>query len=168
MPPAIARTLRRAAAPDTATDSLTLDYEGRFLRRRTLTTDAGAEIHVDLPETVSLHDGDALVTEDGTLIAIRAASEPLIEITAPPTDLTRLAWHIGNRHMPAQVELARLLIQANPVMADMLARLGATTRTVREPFTPEGGAYGHGRTHGHHHGGATDHPHAHAHDHAND
>ncbi len=159
-----ARALRRATPPDAAADRVTLDYEGRFLRRRTLTTDAGRPLLVDLPETVSLNDGDAFETEAGALITVRAAPEPLIEITAPPADLTRLAWHVGNRHAPAQIEPNRLLIRSDPVLADMLARLGATTRAVTEPFRPEGGAYGHGRTHGHHSGGPTDHPHAHASD----
>jgi len=160
----IARTLRRAAAAGPTADRVTLDYEGRFLRRRSLTTDAGRSLFVDLPETVSLEAGDAFETEDGALIAVAAAAEPLIEVVAPPQDLARLAWHIGNRHTPAQIEPGRLLIRADAVLADMLARLGAHIHAVTEPFRPEGGAYGTGRTHGHHHGGPTDHPHPPAHD----
>lgn len=159
-----ARNLRRAAPTGAAFDRVSLDYEGRFLRRRTLTTEAGRALLVDLAETVSLDDGDAFETEDRRLVAVEAAAEPLIEVTAPPHMLARLAWHVGNRHAPAQIEPDRLLIRADPVLADMLARLGATTRHVMAPFRPEGGAYGHGRTHGHHHGGPTDHPHAHAED----
>lgn len=159
-----ARNLRRAAPTGAAFDRVSLDYEGRFLRRRTLTTEAGRALLVDLAETVSLDDGDAFETEDRRLVAVEAAAEPLIEVTAPPHMLARLAWHVGNRHAPAQIEPDRLLIRADPVLADMLARLGATTRRVMAPFRPEGGAYGHGRTHGHHHGGPTDHPHAHAED----
>ncbi len=160
----IARRLHRAGAAGPVSDRVTLDYEGRFLRRRSLTTDSGRSLFVDLPETVSLEAGDAFETEAGDLIAIAAAAEPLIEVVAPPQDLARLAWHIGNRHTPAQIEPGRLLIRADPVLADMLARLGAHAHAVTEPFRPEGGAYGTGRTHGHHHGGATDHPHPHAHD----
>lgn len=156
-----ARSLRRNAGHDAALDHVTLDYEARFLRRRALRTDGGREVMVDLPETVSLEDGDALETEAG-LVCVIAAAEPLIEVRAAPHDLTRLAWHVGNRHTPAQIEADRLLIREDAVLADMLERLGAQTRAVREPFRPEGGAYGLGRTHGHHHGGATDHPH---HDH---
>ena len=78
-----------------------------------------------------------------------AAEEDLLEITGP--DLVRLAWHIGNRHMPCQIEADRLLIQRDHVIRDMLNHLGATLREVSEPFTPEGGAYGHGRTHAHAH-----------------
>lgn len=130
-------------------DHVTLDYDARFLRRKVLTTDSGAQVLVDLPKTTSLAHGDALETSDGLLIGIRAAAEPLLEITG--RDLHRIAWHIGNRHTPCQIEDTRLLIQNDHVMARMLAQLGAHVHEVVEPFTPEGGAYGHGRTHGHDH-----------------
>ena len=81
--------------------------------------------------------------------SVVAASEPLLEITAD--DLTRVAWHIGNRHTPCQIEPGRLLIQHDHVIRDMLGKIGAATRDVTEPFTPEGGAYGMGRTHSHAH-----------------
>ena len=128
---------------------LALNYEDRFLRRKVLTTSDGEALLVDLPQTTSLDHGGVLVLEGGGEIAISAAPEPLIEITGQ--DLTRLAWHIGNRHTPCQIEPDRLLIKPDHVMADMLALLGATTRDVVEPFNPEGGAYGHGRTHSHAH-----------------
>ncbi|MCW8843077.1 MAG: urease accessory protein UreE, partial [Rhodobacteraceae bacterium] len=83
------------------------------------------------------------------LIEVKAAEEDLFEIAGG--DLTRLAWHIGNRHTPCQIEAGRLLIQRNHVMHDMLEKLGATITEITAPFTPEGGAYGHGRTHGHSH-----------------
>lgn len=134
-----------------ATERVTLDYEGHFLRRRLLATDSGGQLLVDLAETISLEAGDALVATDGTRIAVAAAPEPLIEIVASSHELARLAWHIGNRHTPARIEPHRILIRADRVMEAMLARLGAATRTVREPFSPEGGAYGVGRTHGHAH-----------------
>ena len=141
-----AQTITHAHHTD---DHVTLDYDARFLRRKVLTTDAGVQVLVDLPETTSLNAGDALQTTDGTLIGIRAAPEPLIEIRG--ANLTRLAWHIGNRHTPCQIETDRLLIRRDHVLADMLTRLGASLRDVVEPFTPEGGAYGHGRTHSHAH-----------------
>ena len=100
-------------------------------------------------------------------IAVRARAEPLLEVTADPADLIRIAWHVGNRHMPAQIEAHRLLIRADHVMADLLARLGAEVRPVSVPFTPEGGAYGPGRTHGHDHG-TPEHHGAHAHPAAGD
>jgi urease accessory protein len=145
----VASILHRAGhLPGDTTDTLTLDYEARFLRRKKLVTGAGAGVLVDMAETVSLDHGDALEADDGSLIGIVAAPEALLEITG---DLTRLAWHIGNRHTPCQIEARRLLIRDDPVLADMLAGLGATVTPVTAPFTPEGGAYGHGRTHGHSH-----------------
>lgn len=132
-----------------AHDLVTLTYDQRFLRRKVLTTVHGLCFLVDLEHTTSLNHGDALELEDGRLIEVIAAEEDLLEITGP--DLVRLAWHIGNRHMPCQIEADRLLIQRDHVIRDMLNHLGATLREVSEPFTPEGGAYGHGRTHAHAH-----------------
>ena len=131
------------------TDTVTLTYDERFLRRKLLTTDQGAEFLVDLPETVSLNAGDAFKLQDGSLIGVLPAVEELLEVKG--ADLVRLAWHIGNRHTPCQLGADRLLIQRDHVMRDMLTKLGADLRDVSEAFTPEGGAYGHGRTHGHAH-----------------
>jgi urease accessory protein len=152
-----AGALRRGDAAG-AVDRVRLDYRDRFVRRRRLVTAGGTAILVDLPETVSLDDGDALVLDDGRLVAVEAAPEPLVEITAPPEALVRLAWHVGNRHTPAEIRSGRLLVQRDHVIEDMLRRLGATLAFVDRPFRPEGGAYGTGRTHGHHHGAATDDP----------
>lgn len=143
-------------------DTVTLDYDARFLRRKVLTTDAGVQVLVDLPKTTSLNAGDALETSDGQKIGIRAAAEPLLEVRG--ARLHRIAWHIGNRHTPCQIEADRLLIQRDHVMADMLQKIGAAVTEVVEPFTPEGGAYGHGRTHGHDHSHQHG-PDAHTHDH---
>ncbi|MCU4654734.1 urease accessory protein UreE [Roseibacterium sp. SDUM158016] len=143
-------------------DRLILDYEGRFLRRKRVVCASGRAVLVDLPETVSLDAGDALETEEGGLVAVEAAPEPLLRITG---DLPRLAWHIGNRHTPCQVLEGHLLIRDDHVLSDMLARLGAGVERVTGPFTPEGGAYGHGRTHGHSHGPGHDHGHDHDHGH---
>jgi urease accessory protein len=149
LPPA--RLLHRQGARTDASGaslSLELCYEDRFLRRKRLVTREGPALVVDLEQTTSLDAGDVLECADGTRVAIRAAAEPLLEVTG---DLPRLAWHIGNRHTPCQVEAGRLLIQRDHVLRDMLERLGAGLREVVEPFTPEGGAYGFGRTHGHAH-----------------
>ena len=127
----------------------TLDYDARFLRRKRLATDCGVAFLVDLPQTTSLDAGDTLLLSDGRRVLIHAAEEKLLEVRG---DLPRLAWHIGNRHTPCQVESSRLLIQCDPVIAHMLEHLGATVREVHEAFTPEGGAYGQGRTHSHEHG----------------
>ena len=132
-----------------AADHVSLTYEDRFLRRKVLTLASGAQLMVDLPQTTSLNHGGVLITTDQTEIRIAAAPEPLLSVTGP--SLHRIAWHVGNRHTPCQIEETRLLIQRDHVMADMLGKIGATVTEVIEPFTPEGGAYGHGRTHGHDH-----------------
>ncbi|TMV63131.1 urease accessory protein UreE, partial [Thioclava sp. BHET1] len=103
--------LRRGHGRPT-TDRIVLDYEARFLRRKRLMTEAGLAVLVDLAETVSLESGDALELESGALIEIEAAQEPVLVITG---ELSRLAWHIGNRHTPCQIEAGRLLIRRDPV-----------------------------------------------------
>lgn len=129
-------------------DQISLTYDARILRRKRLVSDGGTAFLVDLAETRSLGQGDAFKLDSGEVVAVVAAPETLLEVTG---DLPRLAWHIGNRHTPCQVEKDRLLIQADHVLAGMLETLGAKVREVTEPFTPEGGAYGHGRTFGHSH-----------------
>ncbi|MCD9146272.1 MULTISPECIES: urease accessory protein UreE [Pseudophaeobacter] len=129
-------------------DEVTLTYDARFLRRKVLTTTSGAQFLVDLAQTTSVSGGDAFKLSDGRLVAVVPASEALLEVTG---DLVRLAWHIGNRHTPCQIEDTRLLIQRDHVLRDMLQKLGADLHEVEAPFCPEGGAYGHGRTHGHSH-----------------
>jgi urease accessory protein len=147
LPPA--RSLNRT--PDrTPYDLVVLSYDERFLRRKRLVTVHDEGFMVDLAETTSLNHGDCLVLDDGRLIEVIAAEEPVVAITG---DLPRLAWHIGNRHTPCQIEADRLLIRQDHVLEAMLRQLGATLSRSLEPFTPEGGAYGHGRTMGHDHGG---------------
>lgn len=169
--------LTRAADLPTADDHCLLSYDARFLRRKRLETVTGAAFLIDLAQTVSVDQGDGFVLSDGCVVQVQAAKEALLEVRG--ADLVRLAWHVGNRHTPCQIEPDRLLIQRDRVMRDMLAQLGAEVTEVTEPFTPEGGAYGHGRTHGHHHGDAQgnavadkhdhhhhgDHEHAHEHHH---
>ena len=150
---------------------ITLDYEGRFLRRKRLVTDEGEAFLVELPETVSLSPTDGFILDDSRIIAIRPKPEPLLKITH--NHLPRIAWHIGNRHTPCQIEQNYLLIQQDHVLENMLELLGATIEKLEAPFTPEGGAYGHGRTHSHEHGAthesvhshAPEHPHTHGHHH---
>jgi len=138
-----------AHAHGTPIDRIALDYQARFLRRKSLTTQGGKRLLVDLPKTTSLDHGGVLVLDEGGEVMIIAAPEELLEVTGD--SLPRIAWHVGNRHTPCQVEGARLLVQRDHVIRDMLAKIGAHVREVTEPFTPEGGAYGHGRTHGHAH-----------------
>lgn len=153
----IAHNLRRRGHWTDAADSVTLGYDARFLRRGRLVTAAGMSVLVDLPEATSLDHGDALELSDGRLVAIVAAAEPVLIVTG---DLPRIAWHIGNRHTPCQIEGGRLLIRRDHVLEAMLRQLGATVTEAQEPFIPEGGAYGHGRTLGHDHGDAGEHGHA--------
>lgn len=160
-----ARRIRRKAEGGPAAGRVTLGYDERFLRRKRLVTDAGSAFLADLAETVSLDDGDLFELEDGRLIAVAAAAEPLIEIRG---DLARLAWHIGNRHTPCQIGTDRLTIRQDPVLAEMLMGLGASLTGTTGPFTPEGGAYGHGRTMGHEHGHNHDHVHHHVSAHGTD
>ncbi|QBF30589.1 urease accessory protein UreE [Thalassococcus sp. S3] len=148
-PDLIARTYHDHAHDPTPAGRVALDYDARFLRRKVLTLESGEALLVDLPKTTSLGHGGVLLLESGGEVLVTAAAEALLEVTAD--DLTRVAWHIGNRHTPCQIEADRLLIQQDHVIADMLRQLGAATREVTEPFTPEGGAYGHGRTHSHAH-----------------
>lgn len=145
------------------TDLVTLDYEERFLRRKVLKTVHGDAFLVDLPETMSLDQGDCFVLGDDTLIEVIAAEEDLLEIRA--SDLIRLAWHIGNRHTPCQIGTDHLAIRHDHVIEAMLAHLGATLTPVTGPFRPEGGAYGKGRTMGHDHGGHDHGGHDHGHTH---
>jgi urease accessory protein len=145
----LARILHRAGQwPRLATARVVLGYDDRFLRRKRLVTAAGDSFLVDLAETSNLLAGDAFELDDGRLIEIAAAEEPVLVIHG---DLVRLAWHIGNRHTPCQIEPDRLVIRADHVLAEMLRGLGARVTEGCEPFTPEGGAYGMGRTMGHAH-----------------
>ena len=146
----IARSIRLAGLWSGAADTVVLDHDGRFLRRKRLETRGGQAFLVDLEQVTNLGPGDAFVLDDGSLIAVEAAEEPLLEIRG--AGLARLAWHVGNRHTPCQIEPDRLVIRADPVLEDMLRRLGAEVTRVEAAFRPEGGAYGPGRTMGHSHG----------------
>jgi urease accessory protein len=144
----------KTGAAGACAGTVTLDYDARWRRRATLRTDGGETVLLDLPEAADLRDGDALALEDGRHLVVRAAPEPLAAVSAEtPRALARLAWHLGNRHLPVAIEEARLLIRRDHVIEDMLRGLGATVAPVMAPFNPEGGAYGRGRTHAHSHGG---------------
>jgi urease accessory protein len=145
----IARTLHRSGQwPRLATGRVVLGYDERFLRRKRLVMASGDAFMADLPETMNLLAGDAFELDDGRLVEIVAADEAVLVVRG---DLVRLAWHIGNRHTPCQIAPDRLVIRADHVLADMLRGLGATVTEASAPFTPEGGAYGIGRTMGHAH-----------------
>jgi urease accessory protein len=134
--------LPRAVAIEPAgdtVDSITLDHEARHRRRGRLVTDGGLEFLLDLPQAAHLHDGDRLLLDDGRRIRVRAAAEPVLDITAP--DLARIAWHLGNRHCPTQILESALRIREDHVLAEMLHGLGATVTPRGAAFEPEAGAY---------------------------
>lgn len=125
-----------------ASGRLVLAHDQRRLRRKLLALEDGTEAFCDFPEPVSLADGDHLVLEDGRQVAIAAAEEALYAVFGrDAAHLTRLAWHIGNRHTPAQLESGRILIARDHVLKAMLEGLGARIGPVTEPFAPEHGAY---------------------------
>ncbi|MBO0332481.1 urease accessory protein UreE [Sneathiella sp. CAU 1612] len=138
-------------------DTVTLDFDHRRRRRLKLETDKGTAFLLDLPETKTLRDGDILLLEDGTGIGVRACNEPVADISCKDlAHLVRVAWHLGNRHLPTELMGDRLRIRQDHVIEEMAEKLGATVGRLEAPFNPEGGAYGHGETeghgHGHHHG----------------
>ena len=147
-------------------DRVVLPHDLRHLRRKLLHLENGDMVMLDLKEPVLFSHGDLLVREDGELIEIVAAAEKLFEIK--PRDrrhLIELAWHLGNRHLAAQIEEERILILRDHVIRAMLERLGATVREVSEAFQPSRGAYHSHGDHSHNHNHGHDHDHSHGHDH---
>jgi len=123
-------------------DAVALDYDERRRRRVVVTAKGGLRFLVDLAEVPDLKAGDAYRLEDGRHVLIEAAPEALMELTcADPTHLARLAWHIGNRHLPAEIHPQAIRIRADHVIAEMARGLGAAVRRLDAPFEPEKGAY---------------------------
>jgi urease accessory protein len=123
-------------------DRVVLDYDDRHRRRMAMTGAKGTSFLLDLPAATELRGGDALVLEDGRLVEVVAAPEPLLEIHCADTlHLARVAWHLGNRHLPTQLLPNALRIRRDHVMADMARQLGAEVREIVASFDPEGGAY---------------------------
>jgi urease accessory protein len=136
----IARAGEWATSRETA--RVVLDFDRRYRRRLRLSTSEGVEVLLNLAEAVHIRDGDALVLEDGGFIAVSAAEETLLEIRAADADaLTRLAWHLGNRHLSVQFLPGRLRILDDHVIAEMVKLLGGTAEKISAPFDPEPGAY---------------------------
>jgi urease accessory protein len=137
---------------DEAADRVVLDYDNRQRRRIAMTGKNGIAFLLDLASPAGLRGGDALVLEDGRLIEVIAATEPLLEIRCSGAKhLARLAWHLGNRHVPTQVLINALRIRRDHVLADLAVALGADVVEIEAPFDPEGGAYAAMPEH-HHHG----------------
>jgi len=160
-------------------DSVVLDFDDRHRRRMAMRCTRGLEFLLDLENATVLRGGDALVLDDNRLIEVVAAPEPLLEIRGQdPHHLVRLAWHLGNRHLPTQITARGLRIRRDHVIEAMVKGLGARVIEIEAPFDPEGGAYA-GGGHGHgpetdpHHHAARDHSshdhgdHGHHHDHSN-
>lgn len=168
-----ARTLLPAGTWEAATavDRVVLPHDGREHRRIAMRGEGDVAFLLDLPETTRLKDGDGIALEDGRMVAVVAAAEPVAELVAPdPHHLARLAWHLGSRHVPAQLLADRIRIARDTVLEDVARGLGARVEIVEAPFEPEGGAgeaagaHGHDDHHGHEHHGHEHHGHEH-HDH---
>jgi urease accessory protein len=152
--------------PRTVSGTVALDYDRRHRRRLTLETARGQPFLLDLPEARHLRHGDGLVLEDGTVVLVEALPEPLLEIrAADAAALMRIAWHLGNRHVPTQLCDDRLCVRADHVIGDLVHRLNGSTAAIQAPFDPEGGAYGESAGHSHAHQHHVGHDHGHAHDH---
>ena len=144
-------------------DTVVLDFDDRHRRRMAMTGTRGLEFLLDLENAVALRGGDALVLDDNRLIEVVAAPEPLFEIRcSDPHHLIRIAWHLGNRHLPTQIIGKGLRIRRDHVIEAMVKGLGARVIEIEAPFDPEGGAYA-GGGHGHEQEGHADHA---AHDHS--
>src|SRR5246500_465816 len=136
---------------ENATGTLTLDFDARHRRRIRLTTDQGEDVLLDLPKAVAMADGDGVQLEDGRWLKVQAAAELIVEVRhKDPNQLARLAWHLGNRHLPTEIRNQVLRIRPDHVIEDMLRGFGANLVKVQSSFQPEGGAYG-GDDHHHSH-----------------
>ncbi|MGQ3282503.1 urease accessory protein UreE [Bosea sp. (in: a-proteobacteria)] len=167
--------VRKAAVrQDRVVDTLTLDHDDRNRRRLALKADGGLDVLLDLEKATALGDGDAVKLEDGRLVLVKAAPQSLLEIKAEnPLRLMRVAWHIGNRHTPAEITAEAIYIENDHVLAEMVRGQGCAMQAVMRPFQPERGAYDHdhancdhpSHAHGHHDHGHHDHHHDHDHAH---
>src|SRR5512140_2726924 len=153
-------------------DTVVLAFDDRHRRRMAMPGTRGLESLLDLENAVALRGGDALVLEDGRLVEVVAAPEPLLEIRGhDPHHLVRVAWHLGNRHLPTQIMAKGLRIRRDHVIEAMVKGLGARIIEIEAPFDPEGGAYASGPAHAAEPVGHTGHDHAshdHHHDHGHD
>ena len=148
--------------------TLELDWDVRQKSRFDATDSGGRHLGVFLPRGTTVRGGDVLVAEDGSLVRVIAAPQPVLRITpcsshGSPFDLVRAAYHLGNRHVPIELKPDHLKIEPDHVLADMLRSMHLIVNAVDESFEPESGAYGdHG---GHHHGHGHDHEHHEHHEH---
>lgn len=182
-----AKSVLKRPRPDDAViaDTLVLDLDQRRMHRGVVVAVKGTSVELDLDAPVWLRTDDVLVLEDGALIEVVAAPEPLLEVRAPDVQiLARVAWMLGDRHVPVQILSSRLRLHRDPAIKEMLSRFAVKLTEIEAPFDPEGGAYAdhdhahdqsgrehhhqhpdhHRHHHEHEHHGHTDHPHADEHD----
>lgn len=153
---------RPAVKAERVVDIVVLDHQARHRRRIVMTGDKGTQFLLDLDKASVLDHGDALKLEDGRLVQVEAAPEKLIEVrTSSPLRLLKAAWHLGNRHVPAEITEDAIYFAEDHVLLEMVRGLGAIATPMVRPFRPEKGAYEAAEAHGH---GAHDHDH-HGHDH---
>jgi urease accessory protein len=168
MPRAIAILRAGQTRAGAIADTLLLDYDQRRTPDGVLTGLKGTQVQIAIAKSESLATDDCLVLDDGRLIEIVARPEPLLEVRAPDVaGLARLAWHLGDRHILAELHERRLRVRRDPAVEKLLTSLDAKVTSIEAPFEPEGGAYSGGQrgAHGHHHEGAHDHCDHHDHDH---
>ena len=133
-------------------DRVLIDFDRRHRRRILLHTEQGREVLLDLPHAVRLRHGDGLAIDPGRIVRVCAKPEPLLEIHAHDEgDMMRIAWHLGNRHLPVQLLGDRIRIRADHVISDMVEGLGGHVDQINAPFDPEPGAYAGGHHHHHDH-----------------
>ena len=159
-PPMHSTRILPAGAWDAAreVDRVLVDYDRRHRRRIVLATEAGSTVLLDLPQAARLREGDGLELDGGGVVRVRARAETLAEIHAHDDgDLVRIAWHLGNRHLPVQLAGDRIRIRADNVIEEMVEGLGGHVERLEAPFDPEAGAYAGGGHHRHH--GDDDHEH---------
>jgi len=158
-------------------DTIELPHDGRHRRRIAMRGTKDTVFLLDLSDAAMLQDGDGLKLEDGRIVRVISASEPIVEITAnDPHHLSRIAWHLGNRHVPAQILADRIRIRRDHVLEELMVKLGAKVARIEAPFDPEGGAYAEetAHAHGHDHHDPAHHDHEHdencgcGHDHSHD
>lgn len=147
---------------------LELDWDTRSKSRFSATDSTGREIGVVLPRGTTLRGGDVLIAEDGSLLRVAASAQPVLQVRhctehGSPFDLLRAAYHLGNRHVPLELQPHLLQFEPDPVLADMLRRQHLIVTEAQAAFEPEAGAYGEGAAHGHHGHAHHDHDHDHGH-----
>lgn len=144
----VANTVTYNPAPDS--DVVELDYDERHRRRISMQTTSGKKFLLDLPKAVQLTDGDGLALSDGSTVLVKARPERVIDVRASDaTHLVRIAWHLGNRHLPTQILGDSIRVRYDHVILELLQGLGSDTEVHDAPFHPERGAYAHGRGHRH-------------------